>query len=573
MRPRVLNLFLTVIILLITIGAKAQTCSGSLGDPIISQTFGSGTNNPGPQLPSGITNFIYTTNKCAEDGYYTILNSSSGCHSDWHDVVHDHTFYTTGDPNGYFMMVNASFAPSTFFTQTANGLCPNTVYEFSAYILNLGTLASLGSNYSKPDITFSVETVGGAVLATYNTGTIVPTSSPEWKKYGTYFTTPAGVTDVIVKMTNNAPGGIGNDLLLDDIAFRACGPIVQTGFGDLTSTATQTMCQGTSADYKLAASVGTGYVSPFLQWQVNYNNTGWVNIAGQTGTTADIPFTNATPGTYQYRLSVGEGQNEASPTCSVSSEPLTVVVSTEPKVVATVSGGATLCAGASTQLTASGGLYYQWTPSAGLDHDNIANPVATPTETTTYSVKVSNDGCFDDTKTVTVKVNANPTANAGTDKVIFKGASVKLNGIATGDNITAPYWTPAAGLDNPFSLTPTASPTETTTYTLHVISQSCGTVTSSVKITVYTKITVPNAFSPNGDGVNDYWDIGGLITFPASLTTVYTRDGQQVFKSTGYPKPWDGTSNGAQVPTGTYYYIIDPKNGMPVLSGWVLVMR
>ncbi|MFI5162808.1 MAG: gliding motility-associated C-terminal domain-containing protein [Sphingobacteriales bacterium] len=572
MRPRIIRLFLTVIILLITVSANAQTCSGALGDPIILQTFGSGT-NPGLPLPAGVTNFIYTTNKCAEDGYYTILNSSYGCHTDWHDVIHDHTYYTTGDPNGYFMLVNASFEPSIFFTQKANGLCPNTVYEFSAYIMNLGTLASLSNKYTRPDITFSVETAGGQVLATYNTGEIKPTSSPEWTKYGTYFTTPAGVTDVIVKMSNNAAGGMGNDLLLDDIAFRACGPVVLTGFGDLTTTATQTMCKGTSADYKLTASVGTGYVNPFLQWQVNYNNTGWVNIPGQTGTTADIQFNNAVPGTYLYRLSVGEGQNEPSPTCNVSSEPLSVVVSTESNVVATVSGSATLCAGASTQLNASGGLYYQWTPSTGLDHDNIADPVATPTQTTTYSVKVSNDGCFDDTKTVTVTVNANPTASAGNDKVIFKGESTVLNGIKTGDNITSAYWTPATGLDNPFSLTPTANPTESTTYTLHVVSQSCGTVTSSVNVTVYTKITVPNTFSPNGDGVNDFWDIGGLITFPESLTTVYTRDGQQVFKSTGYAKPWDGTYNGAQVPGGTYYYVIDPKNGMPVLSGWVLVVR
>jgi gliding motility-associated-like protein len=568
MRPRILNLFLTVIILLITIKAKAQTCSGSLGDPIILQTFGSGS-NPGPQLPAGVTNFIYTANSCAEDGYYTILNSSGGCHSDWHDVVHDHT----GDPNGYFMLINASFEPSVFFTQTANGLCPNTTYEFSAYILNLGTLASLGSNYSKPDITFSVQTNDGTILATYNTGTILPTSDAEWKKYGTYFVTPAGVTDVIVKMTNNAPGGTGNDLLLDDIAFRACGPIVQTGFGDLSVTAVQNMCEGTSADYTLIASVGSGYVNPFLQWQVNYNNTGWVNLPGKTSSTADIPLNNPTPGTYQYRLSVGEGQNEASPTCNVSSEPLTVVVHNEPKVVATVSGTATLCAGESTQLSESGGLYYQWTPSTGLDHDNIANPVANPTQTTTYNVKVSNDGCFDDTKSVTVTVNANPTADAGSDKVIFKGQSVKLDGAKTGDGITSFYWTPTTWLDDPSSPTPTASPTENITYTLHVVSKNCGAVTSVVNVKVYTELIIPNTFSPNGDGINDYWNVGGLIAFPESLTTVYTRDGQQVFKSTGYAKPWDGTNNGTQVPTGTYYYIIDLKNGQPKLSGWVLIIR
>jgi len=572
MRIKIINLFLTVIILLIAISTKAQTCSGSLGDPVILQTFGAGP-NPGPSLPASTTNMAYTANSCPNDGYYTIVNAANlnpnNCHTTWQTVTHDHT----GDPNGYMMLVNASYAPSIFFTQQANGLCPNTTYEFSAYILNLITLEASGSTVIEPNITFSITGSDGTVLATYNTGIIPPTEGPEWNKYGTYFTTTANVTDVTVTMTNNAPGGNGNDLILDDIAFRACGPVVQTGFGSLTSTATQNMCEGTSADYKLTASVGAGYVSPFLQWQENYNNTGWVNLPGKTSTTVDIPFNNAAPGTYQFRLSVGEGQNEASPTCNVSSEPLTVIVHNEPKVVAAISSNTTICAGESTQLTASGGLYYQWTPSTGLDHDDTPNPVATPTQTTTYNVRVSNDGCFDDTKSVVVTVNSNPTADAGKDKVIFKGQSVKLNGTETGDDITSVYWSPATALDNPFSLTPIASPTTDIIYTLHVASKNCGTVTSSVNVKVYTQITVPNTFSPNGDGVNDYWDIGGLITFSQSLTTVFTRDGQQVFKSTGYAKPWDGTYNGTQVPAGTYYYIIDLKNGQPPLAGWVLVVR
>ncbi|MGZ3814760.1 MAG: T9SS type B sorting domain-containing protein [Mucilaginibacter sp.] len=552
--------------------AAAQTCSGSLGDPIIYQTFGSGS-NPGKALPTGITNFIYTTNRCAEDGYYTIVNSSSGCHSDWHNVLHDHTFYTTGDPNGYMMLVNASYQPSSFFTQTANGLCPNTTYEFSAYILNLGNLASAGSKYSKPDITFSVETNSGQVLATSHTGTILPTADPEWKKYGTFFITPAGVTDVIVKMTNNAPGGTGNDLLLDDIAFRACGPIVQTGFGDLTSTSDQHMCKGTSANYTLTANVGAGYVNPFLQWQVNYNNGGWINIPGKTSATVDIPFTNAVVGTYQYRLSVGEGQNSASPTCNVSSDPLTVIVHDEPKVIAQVGKNTTICSGESTQLSAAGGLYYKWTPSTGLDHDDIPNPVATPLQTTTYSVKVSNDGCYDDTKSVTITVNSTPTANAGNEKKIFVGQSTRLNGSVTGDEITNIYWTPATGLDDPASLTPLANPADDITYTLHVVSQNCGTATSEVIVKVYKQIIIPNTFTPNNDGINDLWNIDALAAFPECLMQIYNRSGQKVFQSTGYPKSWDGTYKGSPLPEGTYYYVIDLKNNTPKISGWVLIVR
>lgn len=646
MRPKSFNLFLFFLLIIPTSRTLAQTCSGSLGDPVINQTFGAGS-NPGAALSGSITNMSYTTDKCPEDGYYTIANSlTNSCYSTWHNVTSDHT----GDPNGYMMIVNASYQPSIFFTQTANGLCPSTTYEFSAYILNLITLAASNPTVIKPNITFSVETSSGQVLKTYNTGDIPFTASPQWNKYGTYFTTPAGVTNVVVKMTNNAPGGNGNDLILDDIAFRACGPIVQTGFGNLTSTAPQSICEGSSASYSLQASVGTGYNNPFLQWQVNKGNAGWTNIAGQTSTTFNLNISNAQTGFYQYRLAVGEGENILSPTCNVSSEPLTItvnalpvaqapaiqtvcesdaltltatggasytwsgpgisstnqnplvvnnvtfanagtytVVATSasgcnsapvqtmvkvvPKVVAVVGNSPTICAGESTRLSASGGLYYKWTPSDGLDHDDIANPVASPAQTTTYMVKVSNDGCYDDTKSVTVTVNQNPVANAGGDKVLFEGQQVQLNGSIAGDKITNYYWTPTTGLDNPNSITPNASPKDNITYTFNVVSQTCGTSTSSVFVRVYKKITIPNAFTPNNDGINDFWDIDALITYPSCLVSVFDRNGQKVYQSIGYPKPWDGTRNGAPLPTGTYYYIIDLKNNTPKLSGWVVIIR
>lgn len=649
MRYLLLKLFISAVLLGIVWDASAQTCSGSLGDPVIYQTFGSGT-NPGPALGSGVTNLSYTTNNCPDDGYYTIVNSintnPSNCHTTWQSVASDHT----GNPNGYMMVVNASYQPSIFFTQTANGLCPNTTYEFSAYILNLITLAaSQVGNVSEPNITFSIETVDGTVLKTYNTGTIDPTDAPKWTKYGTYFATPDGVTDVIVKMTNNAPGGNGNDLVLDDIAFRACGPIVQTGFGSLAANGSQDICEGSNINYTLTSSVGAGYNNPSMQWQSNANNGGWTNIAGATSPNYTINIPQASAGTYQYRLAVGEGTNINTLSCFVNSDPLTINVNplpvatlpavqtacigdvltltasggstytwtgpnmspsnqnpltinitqqsagtytvvptsdkgcvgppaqtevkVEPKIVALVSSNVSICAGNSTQLKASGGLYYQWTPSIGLDHNDIADPVASPAQTTTYSVKVSNDGCYDDTKSVTVTVNMNPVANAGDGKVIFSGQSTTLNGSVSGDNVTNFYWSPADYLNDPYSLTPIASPPHDMTYILHVSSSTCGQSAGSVFVRVYQKITIPNAFTPNGDGINDYWNIDALITYPQSLTTVYTRDGQQVFKSVGYAKPWDGTTNGKQLPTGTYYYVIDLKDGQPPFSGWVLIER
>jgi gliding motility-associated-like protein len=643
-----LKFFLLIIFTALTIKTLAQTCTGSLGDPVINQDFSAGQ-NPGGALAGGTTNLTYTTNNCPDDGFYTISTSLTGggnCHPDtWYNVTKDHT----GSLNGYMMIVNASYQPSIFFTQPASGLCPNTTYYFSAYILNLIIPTSNTVNFTEPNITFSIESTSGQVLATNNTGTIPPSpTGPTWIQYGTFFTTPANVTNIVVKMTNNAPGGNGNDFILDDITFRACGPIINLGFAATNGPADKEICQGDNARYTLKAQV-LGTNNPVYQWQYNYYRKGWSDIPGKTDDSLDVGFVNAITGSYLYRLGVANGSNSSaqcrvySPVLSVNVNPLPVVPAIAPKTICagnalqlTASGGATytwtgpnmaptsqnpliinnvttanagtytvvvssasgcsvsptpvivkvvpnitpaisndvsICAGETTQLYASGGVYYKWTPSTGLNNDTIPNPIATPSQTTTYHVDISNGGCADSSKSVTVTVNQPPVANAGSDKVIFGGQSVKLNGTVTGDNITNYYWSPSSFLDDPFSLTPTANPPIDITYTLTVLSQTCGISTSTVFVKVYQQITVPNAFSPNSDGINDNWNIDALVTYPQSSIMVYDRYGQKVYQSTGYAKPWDGTYNGSALPPGTYYYVIDLKNNTPKIAGWVFIVR
>jgi gliding motility-associated-like protein len=72
---------------------------------------------------------------------------------------------------------------------------------------------------------------------------------------------------------------------------------------------------------------------------------------------------------------------------------------------------------------------------------------------------------------------------------------------------------------------------------------------------------IPGGISPNGDGVNEYWDIQGLEDYPNATVTVFNRWGQQVFYSTSKMFTWDGTSNGQECPTADYYYVIDLGNG------------
>jgi gliding motility-associated-like protein len=638
---------------------NAQQCNGSLGAPVINYTFGHGTGySTGGPLTAGITNMAYTSDVCGtNDGQYTITNNSAAsCKGGtWLGFTKDHT----GDPFGYLMLINASVAPSVFYTQRIDGskLCPGATYYFGAWIANLLRDLPSTKNYSKPNITFSIEKLDGTPLAPpFNSGNI--DASPDvlnWVQYGTLFAAPADGSDFIVKMTNNAPGNDGNDLVLDDITVSPCGPLIQTGFTDIGNITPKTSCPDLDLSYTLVSKT-TGYKTPAYQWQYKIDaDTVWHNVNSPDATTAKLTVNipHAAGGVYEYRIGVLDGGN-TSESCRIYSDPLTITVYSDPvnPVSATTSacveyplqlsatGGDTyswtgpngfkstqsnptitpsatlndkgeydvtitkngcptfakttvtvypvptvapiqplfICEGTSQQIitNAANTTHYKWTPSTGLDHDDVANPIASPVQTTTYQLAVSNDGCSGviANQSVTVTVWKKPQANAGQTIKIFAGQTAKLNGIALGDHVHS-YWTPYFFLDNSSSLTPITSTPQDITYTLHVISdEGCGESTSDVFVRVYQQLTIPNTFTPNGDGVNDKWEIKNLNTYPNALLSIYNRNGQPVFQNKGGSSAWDGTYNGSPLPVGTYYYVIDLQDDdLPKPAGWVLIVR
>jgi gliding motility-associated-like protein len=88
-----------------------------------------------------------------------------------------------------------------------------------------------------------------------------------------------------------------------------------------------------------------------------------------------------------------------------------------------------------------------------------------------------------------------------------------------------------------------------------------------------TAVSVPNAFTPNGDGRNDKWEIRNLANYPNCRVTVFNRYGQAIFNSNGYSEPWNGRHNGADVPAGTYVYVIELGNGTKPMTGTVMIIR
>lgn len=219
------------------------------------------------------------------------------------------------------------------------------------------------------------------------------------------------------------------------------------------------------------------------------------------------------------------------------------------------------------------GLPGTWAYSgAGIGFMGMFNPAeAQPgTHTITYTYTATN-GCSD-TQSRTIRVYPTPVVNAGPDRYLLEGGDITINASASGNGLVY-LWSPALYLDSSAVLNPVCTSPIDITYQLTARSDDGCTASDDVFIKILKNIKVPNAFSPNGDGINDTWMIQYLDTYPGCTVDVYNRYGQAIFRSTGYSRPWDGRMNGQPMPVGTYYWIIDPKNGRRQVSGSVTIIR
>lgn len=297
----------------------AQLCTGSLGDPVVKLDFGSGTSTHGTALGTGITSYNWTTADFPNDGSYTVEKTTNTPRTWW--TTTDHT------GGGYMMVVNASISTTDYFYKnTVSGLCAGTTYEFAAWIMNL----LMSQDNSPPNITFTIEDTSGTILGTYSTGNIGLSSSAVWKQYGFFFTTPSGVSTVVIRMRNNKAGAApGNDIALDDITFRACGPTVTSEIVNESVTNLE-VCENESKSITLSGSVSSSaYTAVGYQWQ-NSTDGGitWSDISGADKAT--YTFVSGAVGTYKYRLATADSSNINSSNCRVFSNEITINVKSGP---------------------------------------------------------------------------------------------------------------------------------------------------------------------------------------------------------------------------------------------------
>lgn len=245
-----------------------------------------------------------------------------------------------------------------------------------------------------------------------------------------------------------------------------------------------------------------------------------------------------------------------------------------------------ICKGASVQLSSSEAIAnYVWTPSAGLSNPNIGSPIATPDATTTYMVKVTdNNGCADSAK-VRIRIK-NPdgavAAISGSEFLCrpFDSASIKD---ASKGHITNWNWSFGNGQVFADSKPPTqyySISNSATTYTIRLIvsdtSNCSDTAYHILKVVDNCYIAVPTAFTPNGDGLNDY--LYPLNAYKATnlLFRVYDRSGQILFETRDWTKKWDGTFRGIPQATAVYVWMLeytDDKGRKVSLKGTSVLIR
>ncbi len=294
-------------------------------------------------------------------------------------------------------------------------------------------------------------------------------------------------------------------------------------------------------------------VSGITQWFWNFGNT--------ATSTFPNPYQFYNPGgTFSVNLITGNAFNCYDTVVKV------LTVATPPPV--SISSTQTICLGGFVTLNASGGFAYQWSPSVSLINPNSPNPIATPSTTTQYSVIITNTNSIGDTcrflltaDVYVTQASAFPISAFANPTVIVLGESTVLTLSATAGALVT--WYPSGSLSSPNGYTVTATPQHTQTYTVVIQRGPCRD-TAYVLVEVIedgcfeTDVFIPNTFTPNGDGVNDFMYARGHKLAEVYFA-IYNRWGEMVFETRDLKTGWDGNYKGKPADVGVFGYYVRIK--------------
>lgn len=571
-----------------------ELCEGNLGDNIfLDGDFGRGSDDVLQINPNIAPGYSYTTG-LPPDGSYSIVKRTGNWSNLWNTWLDfDHS---GSDPDGYMMIVNASFSAGVFYEKEITGLCPNTLYEFSSEIIN--AIRTGVFDHSDPNVSFFLDDV-----EQYSTGLI--SKSEQWQKFGFSFVTGPNQESVKLSLRNNAPGGIGNDLGLDNISFRPCGP---KSFIGIDTDQRIFLCSD-GDPFNISAETVDNW-SVF--WQVSNDGLNWEDVEGPQGQT--YTHTNFEANTYLYRyVSAANEANLMNSKCRVISDMVSIEVLPEIYMeFDTICDGNVRVFGDST-FTVPGFHAHTFVSSIGCDslvHLNLSvgdkqpididyfsqDPRCHDTGDGRISIVGANGGYPPYDIQVTLDGNSiNDTDNipggdynliavdrygcTDTVNVIIEDPSrfiVDLIGDTTvrlGDELNMSVetnydignfeWTPANDLPCPSCLEFILTPIHSNTYILKAYNPvNCIAYDSvTINVTVENSIYLPNIFSPNGDGINDIFELNYYKSSVSEIRNlhIYDRFGNSVSSAKLVTDKilWDGMFDGRYLETGVYVYRFD----------------
>lgn len=580
------------------LSAQSSLCTGNLGDNIFtSGDFGRGVNVVFPNDPGLAPGYMYTLQVPPDDGMYTLTNDMTKwpfVFPSWIKIGDN-----SPDPLGYMMVVNASYTPGIFYEQVIDNVCENTLYEFSADVINIIDMGAPGFIF--PNVSFLIDDI-----EIYTTGSIP--QDVKWHTYGFTFISGPGQSSVKLTLKNNAPGGIGNDLALDNISFRPCGPASSVSISPEGRICENSLYPMLTAH--IDADTGA------LQWQISLDSGFvWNDINGAIDRTYQINL--LTSGIYYFRYLYSTTlPNLTNSKCRIVSDTIRVeivpvefmifdtlcegltfnlggieygetgiyqehltasngcdsivtldlMIVPDPPIVAEFTSAPTSCEGANDGSISVVSVSGTRPPFIFRINDSIIPPpnTAVMLPAGIYTAWIETQyGCFDN-EVITIPDGPPLEINTIEDTTIVLGHSVFLE---TTSNllVSLSSWNPPEGLNCPNCLSPSATPFDETTYVVTAqTAEGCTDIDSiTIRVDRTPVLYIPNIFSPNGDQINDYFEISSdpFNVTGVELAVIFDRWGGILSEKAnlfneGHLILWDGSTPHGYANPGVYVYLI-----------------
>jgi gliding motility-associated-like protein len=390
------------------------------------------------------------------------------------------------------------------------------------------------------------------------------------------------LTNIIINSFTAATAGTYTAALTDKAGCSVTSnpivinPIVTPSISITASTTT--ICSGTPVTFTaLPVNGGTG---PDFSWTVN----GTIVSAG-TGSYTSNSLQNG-----DQVSCVLTSDALCSTTATATSNVIPLSVKASPIYSVSVIASATsVCSGSAVNFeantTGSGAIpVYQWQVNgvdAGTDSPDYTDSHPVNGDLVTCQVSGDNSCPAAVSNPITLTVNPTPVVEPGQVFTVQQSQSLTLNPVVSGA-IFSYSWSPATGLSDTNIRDPVADPAATTVYQLQVTTAAGCAATGDITVKVFTQLSIPNAFTPNGDGKNDiFYVLGGPAGSLIRDFAIFNRWGQRIFEVHDVPPGdpaygWNGYYQGSAAISGVYVYILDVRfagGTSQVFKGTVMLVR